>query len=1253
MAIVIKEIILSDTLEKFMEKVNFNFDQLMLAGGGPAGPAGPIGPIGPIGPKGDQGNKWYVGCTGTTSAIGVTLYQGDLFLQKGDCTGSTYNLGDVLEFNQITEVFDFTGLNLRGPTGPAGATGTNTGWAIYPGYTQSSAWAGASAEGSPGATPSFVLLKGDTLGATFSGVEGLFSRDTLYLGGYRGMTFQTSVFPLDKLPKLFVSPKTIIGATGFTDPTNGGVAGSGIALVRELNPATLQPIYPNSYSNIFIDDEMNLNIANFSNYKQAGFVDGSIAPDVNIMSRRGVKLIGAGYEPSLASSLIEVSGDLQTLYATDSDSVFKATAGGFNLYQTNDEGLGQIELRGYTSQLRILANRNTTMTNYPDVAYWSNPATPSSSNTFRIGVGAHQNFKNADFQKSYMPFIGAGWLDNTTDYPYIGLGTKPTGGAKAKLFVTGNKVIIGTPGTYTVADLLSLQPNSIDIGGQLRMRYTSGASGQVMVSVDSIGTAEWVSADQIGAWKNDPSCDRKIEISNKSTRFASFQPGIGNNYTRVDIPTLGAHTSDLYFGNYNETDKTVNQGHVISKSYEGGKGDLSISTIILKPCPSGVSSREAQTGSIERKRLVVGSYGEIVVGSTATNNPNGTGLSKGLSLDSLKIYGFTSETNWGRMKPNIHLIQGGGGLNGQIKFTPYIITGQGTEEGYNSTTSIEILRTYDGSNAGPGNIRFLGLGKSTKTATEDVDNGLVDAGTTTGRGSTTNNFGAHAMMISDAQFKNKFSEEGKTYDYYELNHDDMYVNYVYMTFSPESASLPSDASNDYTHVHGALDEWGTAASGWSSGPWGYNKFNGSRSSNFFGGSSASTPSGFNFNASNVLSPPTIEGAPVSIPEYSFDATKADGLVVWNSPASGVRFSPMNVSNPTTGAGLALVDFNIDIGMIVEVAHNSAYDNQADDGNYTGLIVGPGSGNYSAVKSTLTNGSPVIKYIRVKLDSSNSGLASLLDAVDHTRRKDVSQGNDNTAQLYDIPTKTIGKPSATPQAENQVYHTDWYVGQSKPLFGNLSYDRPWNGFSPLSNGAKRFEDVSWNYGASAHTVRPFLNTITPTWSPPNERINSYGGQAFSDIRWAGLTKSDYSGRYQTANFMWRIVAQYATSGDASPVNSYIEVAFVPDNSSYKAVYYTGDFAFGTPPHNYTVESAGGIMPIMPVLLDENWQSNVKGAAIEKWWDLDYALNHLNRRSEFYTSHGFSLSGQAMIKWNRQHSSWNTTPDTPTGDPAANS
>ncbi len=105
MSIVIKEIILSDTLEKFMEKVNFNFDQLMLAGGGPPGPIGPMGLPGPAGPKGDPGNKWYVGCTGTEIAIGTTLYEGDLFLQN-ECGASGASYGDVFEWNNLTNQFD-------------------------------------------------------------------------------------------------------------------------------------------------------------------------------------------------------------------------------------------------------------------------------------------------------------------------------------------------------------------------------------------------------------------------------------------------------------------------------------------------------------------------------------------------------------------------------------------------------------------------------------------------------------------------------------------------------------------------------------------------------------------------------------------------------------------------------------------------------------------------------------------------------------------------------------------------------------------------------------------------------------------------------------------------------------------------------------------------------------------------------------------------------------------------------------------
>ena len=104
-----------------MEKVNFNFDQLILAGGGPPGPIGPQGLAGPAGPKGDPGNKWYVGITATESEIGTTLYQGDLFLSEANSpNGPT---GQVWEWNELANIFDDTGLNLTGPTGAQGNSG--------------------------------------------------------------------------------------------------------------------------------------------------------------------------------------------------------------------------------------------------------------------------------------------------------------------------------------------------------------------------------------------------------------------------------------------------------------------------------------------------------------------------------------------------------------------------------------------------------------------------------------------------------------------------------------------------------------------------------------------------------------------------------------------------------------------------------------------------------------------------------------------------------------------------------------------------------------------------------------------------------------------------------------------------------------------------------------------------------------------------------------------------------------------------
>ena len=55
MPITIQEIIASDTISQLVDKTNFNFDQLLLNGGGPAGPKGPAGPIGPAGGRGPKG----------------------------------------------------------------------------------------------------------------------------------------------------------------------------------------------------------------------------------------------------------------------------------------------------------------------------------------------------------------------------------------------------------------------------------------------------------------------------------------------------------------------------------------------------------------------------------------------------------------------------------------------------------------------------------------------------------------------------------------------------------------------------------------------------------------------------------------------------------------------------------------------------------------------------------------------------------------------------------------------------------------------------------------------------------------------------------------------------------------------------------------------------------------------------------------------------------------------------------------------
>jgi len=123
MPITIKEILFSDSISDQLEKINFNFDQLILAGGGPPGPQGPAGIAGPVGARGYRGDHWFVG----SSALGQTAdHDGGALLIQDHFLDSN---GDIYSYTGST--WNASGINLKGPTGTPGATGGGLDWNLY------------------------------------------------------------------------------------------------------------------------------------------------------------------------------------------------------------------------------------------------------------------------------------------------------------------------------------------------------------------------------------------------------------------------------------------------------------------------------------------------------------------------------------------------------------------------------------------------------------------------------------------------------------------------------------------------------------------------------------------------------------------------------------------------------------------------------------------------------------------------------------------------------------------------------------------------------------------------------------------------------------------------------------------------------------------------------------------------------------------------------------------------------------------
>jgi len=121
MAITIRELLASDTVSQAADKINFNFDQLLLNGGGPQGPQGPQGPPGPIGGRGIRGSVWYEDTSTTSPGNNPNTVPPTLTPEDED---------NYLQFNGVVWTYDAsipawvpTNIDLTGPVGPPGASG--------------------------------------------------------------------------------------------------------------------------------------------------------------------------------------------------------------------------------------------------------------------------------------------------------------------------------------------------------------------------------------------------------------------------------------------------------------------------------------------------------------------------------------------------------------------------------------------------------------------------------------------------------------------------------------------------------------------------------------------------------------------------------------------------------------------------------------------------------------------------------------------------------------------------------------------------------------------------------------------------------------------------------------------------------------------------------------------------------------------------------------------------------------------------
>ncbi len=1318
MSIVIKEIILSDDLTKFMEKVNFNFDQLMLAGGGPPGPIGPIGLPGPAGPQGDPGNKWYVGCTGTSAGL-PPVFDGDLYLHRGDpgCPGSTFALGDVTQYNEITGNFDWIDLNIRGPQGPTGATGANTGWVERRGTTSlNNQWEIGPVDLGP--TANFSIQFGDDW--TFwsnIGVSAGYSRDTLWLGGSLSSQILEAQWNLNRIPKLYVSPRTTIPADTFRNPNplTGGFAGSGITLGWEptspwgtatYNEPTLgDPNGAVNMSNIFVDSDRHLHITNFTNFQEAQ-VFSLVNNSIYIGSVGHVGMFGNWYEPRLSSGNVMAGTGIFDFAGATSYTGPPFNGGGVliqsqgaNNTATGEDNIIRNEIHGL-GQFQVYGGQNSN--NFANASFFGENAfevpTTGVNEFYRMLLANDDISRQAD--QDEVPFILAGWAEMAsapgTFNRLIGLGDAQNNDSRGSFFFNQQRILLGD---YTDFDATyDTNPQyTLDVVGRLRMRDSSalsaGATGWIMTDSDGLGTGIWTDPETVGMWRTDPDCDFRIAIAN-DTRWATTKNETNDDYSRFDFAIDDAVTNtkfaDAYWTNYITTEE--HREFSISLDYEDAEtlGELSfMAYTAVNPCNS--TGTQGRLVTEPRRAASYDAYHHFVIGDSAPGGSAAALWSNAGENIALRIVG--TENNQGLNSQPVP-----GGISLEVSNTPptELTTGwqypriqvsktinhtvvpgidAQTPGGWTDQISFETLGR---SNFGPMNIRFLGVVESPTVIDAGFPRQSVNS-INTGDGVGASG-GAFAALLSDwPDMFSDYGQRGKSSAGFVAGHKDMYVDRMRMYWRNSLANAGDNPiSGNYdgneifqSQVH-SMVQWGDNSSDWSvagngsTGPGNF-RFNGSITSNRIGNNK--WPIRYSASRNNYLPNGWDQGSAPGGPGYT--PAVGGNLVNWLSPDAQIKMTPINVDGSDTAngenAGLCYVSFNIPMGIIFE--ENQSYVDWYGSGTYgyASPVYGAGSCGYGSDNVAINTGigseeipTPgsrswvKLQTIRIRLRNADLGDIigpGMMDEENLPKRSRSWYNGDDT------PFGGAGSTYGSNQFDNSL-QTNWFTATCNPIANNqysqsgsqdnyMDAGGYWGEYYPSGSGALSWYDSSTGpasqFNGDSKFVRPFAASPNPTnqWDTPIPTQVTNFSSTSGGYGWTPDQAADYSKAYQMKTFQWRLIQRRANTSYSKVTRTYLEINFMPvdgddqpTNNLSKSDTRLEGFFMSAPNNNGTTETSAGRtnpygMPIITPCMPERFAQFDTGTPT---FNTCAVVTGALRNEAFYTSHGFTFNGAAMVSWN---------------------